>query len=76
MAYLTQIVAVGSSAGVMFDTPLLQQLVLEIGSRVEVSVEDGALVIRAHRYVSNDEAREIGRRMIEKHRRSLERLAG
>ena len=65
----------GNSSGLILDRPLLQQVDIEPDSEVEVSVENNAIVIRPHRYVSDGNARAAGRKVIRGRRRLLERIS-
>jgi len=51
------------------------QVDIEPDAEVEVSVENNAIVIRAHRYASDDDARAAGRKVVRNRRRLLERLS-
>jgi antitoxin component of MazEF toxin-antitoxin module len=65
----------GNSTAVILDRPLLQQLNLGPESEVEVSLERNAIVIRPHRYATDEEAEASAVRMFKKHRKSLKGLA-
>ena len=59
----------------ILDPAVLRQVNIEPDSEVEISVEGDAIVIRAHRYASDDDARDAGRKAIRNRRRLLKRLA-
>ena len=75
MSFVTKLIRIGDATGVILDPAILQQADIERDSEVEVSVEDNAIVIRPHRYANDDNARGVGRRVIRKRRRLLERLS-
>jgi len=65
-----------SSRGVVLPKPFIDQLALDDpNAEVEISLEGDRIVIEPHRYATKDEARASARRMMTKHRKSLERLA-
>jgi len=75
MPFVKKLTKMGNSTGVILDRPILQQVDIEPDAEVEVSVENNAIVIRPHRYASDDDARAAGRRVIQNRRRLLERLS-
>lgn len=75
MPLIKKLSRVGNSSAVLLDKPLLRQLDLDADSEVEVSVQDNAIVIRAHRYLGIEQTRSIGRKIATKRRKALERLA-
>ena len=75
MPLVTKLIRVGDATGVILDPAILQQVDIEPESEVDVSVENNAIVIRPHRYASDDNARTAGRSVIRKRRRLLERLS-
>ncbi len=75
MLLVKKLIRVGDSTGVILDRAILRQVDIEPDSEVEVSVEGNAIVIRPHRYASDDDARAAGRKVIRKRRRLLERLS-
>ena len=75
MPFVKKLTKMGNSTGVILDRPILQQVDIEPGAEVEVSVENNAIVIRPHRYASDDDARAAGRKVIQTRRRLLERLS-
>lgn len=75
MPFVKKLTKMGNSTGLIIDRPILQQLDIEPDSEVEVSVENDAIVIRAHRHASDDDARSAGRKVIQNRGRLLERLS-
>ncbi len=75
MPLVKRVTRVGNSGGLIFDQPLLRQAGLEIGSEVEIAVEQGRIVLTPHRYASDDEARAAGERVMERRKQLLARLA-
>ena len=75
MPLVKKLIRLGDSTGLILDPAILQQVDIQPDSEVEVSVEGNAIVIRPHRYASDDHARTAGREVIRKRRRLLERLS-
>lgn len=75
MPFVKKLTKMGNSTGVILDRPILQQVDIEPDAEVEVSVENNAIVIRPHRYASDDDARAAGRKVVRNRRRLLERLS-
>jgi antitoxin component of MazEF toxin-antitoxin module len=75
MPFVKKLTKMGNSTGVILDRPILQQVDIEPDAEVEVSVENNAIVIRPHRYASDDDARAAGRKIIQNRRRLLDRLS-
>jgi len=72
---LVKRIRVGDSTALVLDLSTLRHVDIEPDSEVEVSVEGNAIVIRPHRYASDDDARFAGRKVIRNRRRLLERLS-
>jgi antitoxin component of MazEF toxin-antitoxin module len=62
MALTKRLSRVGNSAGVTLDRPILRQVGWEIGTEIEFKVKGDRLILRS------------ARRMIKRHRKSLEKL--
>ena len=75
MPHVKKLSRVGNSVAILLDKPLLRQLDLQADSEVEISVQDNSIVITPHRALGAEDARTIGRRLAEKRRKALERLA-
>ncbi len=75
MPFVKKLSRLGNSTGLILDRPILQQVDIEPDSEVEVSVENNAIVIRPHRYTSDEDARATARKVIRRRRRLLERLS-
>jgi antitoxin component of MazEF toxin-antitoxin module len=75
MPLVKKLIRVGDSTGVVLDPEILRQVGAEPDSEVEISIEDGAIVIRPRRYTDDDDARAAGRSVIRNRGRLLERLS-
>ena len=75
MPLVKRVTRCGNSAGLIFDQPVLRQVGLEIGSEVEVSVEQGRIILTPHRYATDEEARAAGQRVFERREKLMTRLA-
>jgi antitoxin component of MazEF toxin-antitoxin module len=75
MPLVKKLTRMGNSTGLILDRPILQQVDIEPDAEVEVSVENNSIVIRPHRYASDEKARAAGRKVIQNRRRLLERLS-
>jgi antitoxin component of MazEF toxin-antitoxin module len=75
MPFVKQLSKVGNSTALIIDRPILKQLNLESGAEVEVSVERNAIVIRPHRYATDEEFAASAARVIDKRRGLMHRLA-
>jgi antitoxin component of MazEF toxin-antitoxin module len=75
MAVIKKLTRLGDSRAVVLPKPFLDQLDLGEHGEVELTLEQDRIVIAPHRYATNDEFQVSARRMLKKHRKSLERLA-
>ncbi len=75
MPPVTKLVRIGDATGVILDPAILRQVDIEPDSEVELSVEGNAIVVRPHRYASDDAARAAGRKVSRNRKRLLERLS-
>ena len=75
MPLVKKLIRVGNSTAVILDLEILRQVDVEPDSEVEISVEDGAVVIRPRRYTDDDNARAAAREVIRNRGRLLERLS-
>jgi antitoxin component of MazEF toxin-antitoxin module len=75
MAYVKTLTKVGNSTALIIDRPFLDQLNLETGAEVEVSIERNRLIIQPRKYVTREQGREVLARVTSRHRASLEKLA-
>lgn len=67
---------IGNSFAVIFDQPILKQVDMNPEtSEVDISVEDHAIVLRLHRYATDEQARAASKAVIAKHQKLLTRLA-
>ena len=73
MPLVKKLICVGDATAVILDPAILQQVDLEPDAAVEVSVEGNAIVIRLHRYASDDDARAADCRVVRNRLRLLER---
>ncbi len=74
MALVKKVTRHGNSAGVIFDQPIMKQMGWEIGTEVEIRIEDGRMILTRHEYASDADVRASANRMVHRHRKSLERL--
>jgi antitoxin component of MazEF toxin-antitoxin module len=75
MAFVKQLSRLGNSAALIIDRPFLDQLNLGPGAEVEVSVEKNALVVRPHRYATDEEFSNSTQRVIAKRKGLMKKLA-
>jgi antitoxin MazE len=75
MPLVKQVTAIGNSLGVIIDRPVLKQVDLSEKSEVEVSVENGAIVLRPHRYATEGDFQRAKAQVIKGRRRLLAKLA-
>jgi antitoxin component of MazEF toxin-antitoxin module len=75
MALTKRISPVGNSAGLTIDRPILRQVGWEMGTEVEVRVEGEAIILTKHRNATTAELATSAKRMIARHRKSLEKLS-
>jgi antitoxin component of MazEF toxin-antitoxin module len=75
MPFVKRLTRIGDSIGLIIDRPFLRQLELAADSEVEVAVENNALVVTAHRYVSDEKFAASVRRVRAKHAKALAGLA-
>ena len=75
MALTKRISPIGNSAGLTFDRPILRQVGWEMGTEVELRVEGETIILTKHRNATSDELANSAKRMIARHRRSLEKLS-
>jgi antitoxin component of MazEF toxin-antitoxin module len=75
MAVVKKLTWYGDSRGVILPKAFLDQLGLDEQAEVELSLEQDRIVVVPHRYATEPEFRAAAKRVLTKHRRSLERLA-
>lgn len=77
MPLTKRVTRIGNSWGVILDRTLLHQADIDVdaNTELEVSVEDHAIVLRAHRNATDAEARGAVRSVIQKRRKLMQRLA-
>lgn len=75
MAVIKRLVRLGDSRAVVLPKPFLDQMDLGEHGEVELTLEQDRIVIAPHRYATDSEALRSAKRMMQKHRKSLERLA-
>lgn len=66
---------IGTSYGVVIDKPILALLGIDVEGEVDISTEDGKLIIAPHRKMGRDRARAAGRAVMQAHRATLDKLA-
>jgi antitoxin component of MazEF toxin-antitoxin module len=74
MAFTKRLSRVGNSAGLTFDQPILRMVGWEIGTEVEIKVDGEQLILTPQRYARPGEIDDSARRMITRHRKSLDKL--
>jgi antitoxin component of MazEF toxin-antitoxin module len=74
MALTKRLSRVGNSAGLTFDQPILKQVGWEIGTEVEIKVDGEQLILKPHRFPDPGEVDASARRMVDRHRKSLDKL--
>lgn len=74
MPFVKRLTRIGDSWGLIIDRPFLRQLDLEADAEVEVAIEKNALVVRPHRYATDEEFAASVQRVRTKHHRALTRL--
>jgi antitoxin component of MazEF toxin-antitoxin module len=74
MSVVKKLTRLGGSKAVVLPQAFLQQLNVPDTDEVELTLIDRGVLITPHRYASSDEADASRKRMVAKHRRSLERL--
>lgn len=75
MPHIKQLSQIGNSRGVILDKVLLKQADIDPNGEVEIAVHEGAIVITAHRYASDDAVKEAFREITKSRRRLMERLS-
>ena len=65
----------GNSQGIILDQPVLKQVGWQTGTEVEVKIEGDSIVLTRHVYASDEAVRASASRMLERHRKSFEKLA-
>lgn len=75
MALTKRLSPVGNSLGLTFDKPILRLVGWDAGTEVEIEVRGDQIILSPHRYATNEEAREAGKRVVQDRREMLERLA-
>jgi antitoxin component of MazEF toxin-antitoxin module len=74
MSVVKKLTRLGGSKAVVLPQAFLQQLNVPDTDEVELTLIDQGVLITPHRYAMSDEADASRKRMVAKHRRSLERL--
>jgi antitoxin component of MazEF toxin-antitoxin module len=74
MALTKRLSAVGNSAGLTFDKPILKQVGWELGTEIELRVEGETIILSRHRFADPEEIKASARRMIARHGKSLDKL--
>jgi len=75
MALTKRLNAVGNSAGITFDKPILKQVGWEQGDEIELQVQGATIVLSRYTFASASQVAASAKRMIARHRKSLEKLA-
>jgi antitoxin component of MazEF toxin-antitoxin module len=74
MSVIKKLTRLGGSKAVVLPQAFLQQLEVTETDEVELTMTDRGVLITAHRYATKDESDASRRRMVARHRKSLERL--
>jgi antitoxin component of MazEF toxin-antitoxin module len=64
----------GGSKAVVLPQAFIQQLDLDETEEVELTLTKVGVLVRPHRYATDDEAASASKRLAAKHRKALERL--
>jgi antitoxin component of MazEF toxin-antitoxin module len=75
MPVVKRIVKLGDAQGVVLDTRVLRLANLAVGDEVEVSVDDGRIVLTPHRRAAEDSFQAAADRALARHGKALKRLA-
>lgn len=75
MPLVKKVTRYGNSAGMIFDQPILKQMGWDVGTEVEIRVQDDQMILTRHHYANNEEVQASTQRMVKQHRKSLERLS-
>ena len=75
MPYVKQLSKLGNSTALIIDRPFLDQLNLAPGAEVEVSVEANSLVVRPHRYATDEEFTKAAGTVAHRRRGLMKKLA-
>ena len=76
MPLVKKLTNVGGSRAVVLPKPFLDQLALsDPNAEVELTLENDRIIVTPHRYATDAEFKASAKRMMAKHRKSLERLA-
>lgn len=75
MALIKKVTPVGNSAGLIIDQAVMNLVGWEIGTEVEFRVDGEQLILSPHRFATNDEALDAGRKVARDRKALLERLA-
>jgi antitoxin component of MazEF toxin-antitoxin module len=75
MAVIKRLTKLGDSRAVVLPKAFLDQLDLREHAEVELTLEQDRIIVAPHRYATSGEAVASAKRMMTKHRRSLEKLA-
>ena len=74
MPLIKQITRIGNSAGLILDRPILRQMGWDTSTELEIQTDGDRIILTRHQQASDDDVRASARRLVEKHRASLERL--
>ncbi len=75
MALVKRLIRIGNSAGVTIDKAVMKQLGWTLGTDVEFTVDGDELILSTYRYAKDDVALAAGKRIVQKRRTLIQRLA-
>jgi antitoxin component of MazEF toxin-antitoxin module len=75
MAVIKKLTRLGDSRAVVLPKAFLDQLDLSEHAEVELTLEQDRIIVAPHRYATDAEVKASAKRMMTKHRKSLEKLA-
>jgi antitoxin component of MazEF toxin-antitoxin module len=75
MAYVKRLSPLGGSKALVIPKVFLDQIGVDEHQEVEIEMEGDRMVVTAHRYASDAAFTRSVKRVMTKHRKSLERLA-
>ncbi len=74
MPHIKAITRIGNSAGLILDRPIMNQMGWDIATELEIVSDGDRVILTRHRRATDAEVSASAKRMVEKHRASLERL--
>jgi antitoxin component of MazEF toxin-antitoxin module len=75
MGVVKKLTRLGGSKAVVLPQAFLEQMNVSETDEVELTMTPEGVLVRAHRYLSAEDTKAIGRKVVAKRRSALERLA-